>query len=64
MRGAGKLPRKNLPKFVKFDSAVKFILGRQNPRLFDTNGGKIGACLFYKNKFASGYRKFNKAGRS
>ncbi|WP_295144940.1 hypothetical protein [uncultured Campylobacter sp.] len=43
-----------MPKCVKFDSAVKFILGRPNPHLFDMNGGKIGACLFYGNKFASG----------
>ena len=58
-----KRPSENLPKCVKFDSAVKFIRGRPNPRLFDANGGKISACLFYKNKFASGY-KFNKAGQS
>nr|WP_314998937.1 hypothetical protein [uncultured Campylobacter sp.] len=41
-------------KCVKFDSTVKFIRGRLNPRLFDTNDGKISACLFYGNKFASG----------
>ncbi|WP_314991242.1 hypothetical protein [uncultured Campylobacter sp.] len=43
-----------MPKCVKFDSAVKFIRGRPNPRLFDTNGGKIGDCQLYGNKFASG----------
>lgn len=42
----------------KFDSAIKFIRGRQNPRLFDTNGGKIGTHLF---KFTGRSCKFNKA---
>ena len=54
----GKRPSENLPKCVKFDSAVKFIRGRQNPRLFDTNGGKIGTHLF---KFTGRSCKFNKA---
>ncbi|WP_298789845.1 hypothetical protein [uncultured Campylobacter sp.] len=43
-----------MPKFVKFDSAVKFIRRWQNLHLFDMNGGKIGACLLCGNKFASG----------
>ena len=55
-----KRPSENLPKCVKFDSAVKFIRRRPNPRLFDANGG-IGTHMF---KFTSRFCKFNKAERA